>query len=45
MNTTHGSATMELDKAKEIINELEADIVGFSEHKINSKHRDNMNGM
>ncbi len=28
-----------------MIDELEADVVGYSEHKINSTHKDNVNGM
>ena len=34
-----------LEKAKEIIDELEADVVAYSEHKINCAHKDNVNGM
>ena len=34
-----------LEKAKEIIDELEAEIVAYSEHRINCKHRSNKNGM
>ena len=34
-----------LEKAKEIIDELEADIAAFSEHKINPSHKENVNGM
>ena len=38
------SGSEKLDKAKELIDELEADIVAYSEHKINLKHKDNSNG-
>jgi hypothetical protein len=34
-----------LDKAKEINDELEANIVAHLEHKINSAHKENINGM
>ena len=34
-----------LDKAKEIIDELEANIVAHSEHHLNSRHKENRNGM
>jgi len=34
-----------LEKAKEVIDELGADIVAYSEHKINCRHKDNSNGM
>ena len=34
-----------LDKAKEIIDELEANIVSHSEHRLNSRHKENWNGM
>ena len=33
-----------LDKAKEIIDELEADIVAYSETRLNGRHKDNNNG-
>ena len=33
-----------LEKAKEIIDELEADVVAYSEHRLNCKHKDNING-
>ena len=33
-----------LEKAKEIIDELEADVVSYSEHRLNCKHKDNRNG-
>ena len=33
-----------LDKAKEVIDDLEADIVAFSEHRLNMMHKDNRNG-
>ena len=33
-----------LDKAKEIIDELEADVVAYSETRINGKHKENRNG-
>ena len=34
-----------LDKAKELIDELEADIVAYAEHKINPAHKTNVNGL
>ena len=34
-----------LEKAKAIIDELEADIVAFSEHRINCRHKANKNGL
>jgi hypothetical protein len=33
-----------LEKAKEIIDELEADLVAYSEHKLNCRHKDDSNG-
>ena len=36
---------VKLEKAKELIDDLEADIVAYSEHRINCKHRSNKNGM
>ena len=33
-----------LDKAKEIIDELEADLAAYSETRLNAKHKDNKNG-
>jgi hypothetical protein len=33
-----------LDKAKELIDDLDADVVAFSEHKLNLQHKDNRNG-
>ena len=34
-----------LEKSKEIIDELEADIVMYSEHRFNYRHKQNKNGM
>ena len=42
-NTRIGS-NEKLDKAKEIIDELEADIAAYSETRINGRHKDNKNG-
>ena len=42
--TTNISKNEKLDKAKEIIDELEADLVVHTEHKVNSKNKDNRNG-
>ena len=42
---TRISGNGKLEKAKELIDELEADVVAYSEHKINSAHKDNVNGM
>ena len=33
-----------LEKAKEIIDELEVDVVAYSKHRLNCKHKDNRNG-
>ena len=33
-----------LEKSNKIIDELEADVVAYSEHKLNCKHEDNRNG-
>jgi hypothetical protein len=33
-----------LDKAKDLINELEADVVAYNEHRQNLRHKDNRNG-
>ena len=38
------SSNDKLDKAKEIINDLEADIVAYNEHRINLRHKENKNG-
>jgi len=43
-NTTI-SENEKLEKAKEINDELEADIVAYTEHRINSKHKHNRNGL
>lgn len=42
---TRISENEKLEKAKEIIDELEADVVAYSEHQINCSHKDNVNGM
>ena len=42
---TRISNNEKLEKAKEIIDELEADTVAYSEHQINCSHKDNVNGM
>ena len=42
---TRISGNEKLEKAKELIDELGADVVAYSEHKINSAHKDNINGM
>ena len=34
-----------LSKAKEIIDELEADVVAYAEHRINFRHKQNRNGL
>ena len=39
------SGNEKLEKEKEIIEKLEADIVGFAMHKINSVHNDNVNSL
>jgi hypothetical protein len=33
-----------LDKAKDLINELEADVVAYNKHRQNLRHKDNRNG-
>jgi hypothetical protein len=33
-----------LDKAKDLINELGADVVAYNEHRQNLRHKDNSNG-
>ena len=38
------SENEKLDKAREVIDELEADCVAYSEHKLNMRHKDNSNG-
>ncbi len=42
---TQISYNEKIEKAKEIIDELEVDVVAHSEHKINCAHKDNINGM
>ena len=42
---TRISGNEKLDKAKELIDELEADVVAYAEHRINCAHKDNVNGM
>ena len=42
---TRISGNEKLDKAKELIDELGADVVAYSEHRINCSHKDNVNGM
>ena len=42
---TRISDNEKLDKAKELIDELEADVVAYSEHRINPRHKDNVNGL
>ena len=39
------AASRIVPRAKELIGELEADAVAYSEHKINCAHKDNFNGM
>ena len=39
------SSNEKLDKAKEIINDLEADLVAYNEHRINLRHKENQNGL
>lgn len=34
-----------LDKAKDLIVELEADLVAYNEHRINLRHKANSNGL
>ena len=38
------SRNEKLENAKEIIDELEADVVAYSEHRLNCKNKDNING-
>lgn len=44
LNTTFRD-NEKLEKAKEIFDELEVDIVAFSEHRINCKHKSNRNSL
>ena len=34
-----------LNKAKEIINDLEVDVVAYNEHRMNLPHKQNRNGL
>ena len=38
------SGNEKLEKARDLIDELEADVVAYSEHRQNLKHKDNNNG-
>ena len=38
------SNNLKVEKAKEIINELEVDLVAYNKHKLNMRHRQNSNG-
>ena len=38
------SSNEKLDKAKENIDDLEADLVAYNEHRINLRHKENRNG-
>ena len=38
------SGNEKLDKARDIIDELEADVVAYNEHKLNMRHKENKNG-
>ena len=38
------SGNDKLDKARQVINNLEADIVAFIEHGLNLRHKSNKNG-
>ena len=42
--STNASDNERLDKLKETIDKLEADMVLHTEHTVNFKHKDNMNG-
>ena len=42
---TRISGNSKFEKAKELIDELEANVVAYLEHKINCAHKDNVNGM
>ena len=33
-----------MEKSKEVIDELEADVVCYNEHRVNMKHKENHNG-
>ena len=41
---TRISGNEKLEKAKEVIDELEADLVCYNEHLINMKHKEKYNG-
>ena len=43
-NTTI-AGNKKLEKAKEINDKLEADLVVYSEHRINCRHKENKNGV
>ena len=44
-SNTRTSGNEKLEKAKELIDKLEADVVAYLEHRINSAHNDNVNGI
>ena len=41
---TRISGNEKVEKAKDVIDELEADVVCYNEHRINIKHKQNHNG-
>ena len=41
---TRISGNEKVEKAKEVIDELEADVVCYNNHKVNMKHKENYNG-
>ena len=41
---SHIGNSEKLEKVKEIIDEFEADLVVYSEHRLNYRHKDNKNG-
>ena len=42
---TRISGNEKVEKAKEVIDELEADVVCYNEHRVNMKHKENYNGL
>ena len=41
---TRISGNEKVEKAKEVIDKLEADVVCYNEHRVNMKHKENYNG-
>ena len=41
---TRISGNKKVEKAKEVIDELEADLICYKEHRVNTNHKENHNG-